>query len=242
MSFQTPRPKQPAVNLPKSIIMLSVVMIGIHIILSFRLLPFADPNAILIQFSFIPYHATEIWTYITYAFLHGSWMHLFVNIFWMAAFGSAIAWRFGNTRFLVYSAVCAVGGAVFHLITHLGELVPTVGASAAISGHMAGAMRFIFLAGGPLGGFRGNNVSSYQIPAISLKESFSNPQILTFLAVWFGLNLLIGLVGSAFILGSSIAWQAHIGGFLVGLLLFDFFDPIKRNPEITGYSEQESDN
>ena len=231
------QPSQPAINLPKSIIVLSVILFGIHSVLSFELIPFLNSNEILIQFSFIPYHADEFWTYITYAFLHGSWPHLFINIFWMVAFGSAIAWRFGTARFLIYSAICAVAGAVFHLITHFGEIVPTVGASAAISGHMAGAIRFIFLSGGPLNSFRSKNISSYQVPAISLKDSFSDPQILMFLAVWFGMNLLVGLGGSAFTLGSSIAWQAHIGGFLVGLLLFGIFDPVKSTTRLTGYEE-----
>ncbi len=238
MSFQTPQPNPPAVNLPKCIVVLSSILFGIHAILEFNLLPFVHANSILLQFSFSPYHATEYWTYITYAFLHGSWTHLFVNIIWMIAFGSAIAWRFGNVRFLLYSAVCAVAGALFHLITHFGDIAPTIGASAAISGHMAGAIRFISLSGGPLSGFRGVNSEKYKFPAVSLKQAFSDPQILFFLAVWFGLNFLIGVVGSALTpIGGSIAWQAHIGGFVAGLFLFDFFDPIKKKSLFTGNEE-----
>jgi membrane associated rhomboid family serine protease len=56
-----------------------------------------------------------------------------------------------------------------------------------------------------------------------------NGRVLLFLAVWFGLNLLFGLsslsLGES---GQSIAWEAHIGGFLAGLLLFPLFDPVAR--------------
>jgi membrane associated rhomboid family serine protease len=57
--------------------------------------------------------------------------------------------------------------------------------------------------------------------------------VLLFLAVWFGINLLFGL-GSLPITGSdnTVAWQAHIGGFLAGLLLFSWFDPRPQLPQL----------
>ena len=238
MTFQTPEFNPPAVNLPRCIIVLTIILVGIHTILELNLLPFIREDTIVLNFAYIPYFANNYWTYISYAFLHGSWTHLFVNIVWMLAFGAAVAWRFGNTRFLLYSAVCAIAGALFHLITHIGEIIPTIGASAVISGHMAGAIRFISLTGGPLGGFRGASPTKYKVPSMSLKEAFSNPQILIFLAVWFGVNLVLGIAGSALTAGGGgIAWQAHIGGFLAGLLLFDFFDPIGKKDRFTGYGE-----
>ena len=56
-----------------------------------------------------------------------------------------------------------------------------------------------------------------------------DPRIMTFVAVWFGINILFGL-GSMSLTGEaqSVAWQAHIGGFLAGLLLFRLFDPVGR--------------
>ena len=56
-----------------------------------------------------------------------------------------------------------------------------------------------------------------------------NPRVLIFLALWFGLNLLFGIGGMGLVAeGQSVAWQAHIGGFVAGLLLFSAFDPIGR--------------
>ena len=59
----------------------------------------------------------------------------------------------------------------------------------------------------------------------------SDRRVVSFLVVWFGLNLLTGLAGAGLGLGdATIAWQAHIGGFLAGLLLFPLFDARHRGP------------
>jgi Rhomboid family len=65
------------------------------------------------------------------------------------------------------------------------------------------------------------------VPAAPLTSSLQDPRVLAFLLVWFGVNLLFGL-GSISMAGveQAIAWQAHIGGFLAGLLAFAAFDPI----------------
>jgi len=67
------------------------------------------------------------------------------------------------------------------------------------------------------------------VPALSLTRALRNTRVLGFLAVWFGVNLVFG-IGSIAIgaEGASVAWQAHIGGFLAGLLLFSLFDPVSR--------------
>jgi membrane associated rhomboid family serine protease len=170
----------------------------------------------------------EIWTFVTYAFIHGDVLHLTMNSIWFLPFAAAVARRFGNLRFLGFFAVTAAAGALVHLITHYGEVLPMIGASAAVSGLMAGAIRFAFQHGGPLAVFRSDDVSAYKVPAASLKAASSDPRILVFLLAWFGLNLLFG-IGSFGVPGAeqqSIAWQAHIGGFLAGLLLFSLFDPV----------------
>ena len=66
------------------------------------------------------------------------------------------------------------------------------------------------------------------MPALPLSAVLRDPRVLIFLGVWFGLNLLFGL-GSLGVDGGdqAIAWQAHIGGFLAGLLAFALFDPVK---------------
>jgi membrane associated rhomboid family serine protease len=169
-----------------------------------------------------------LWTYVSYAFLHGDLTHLIVNLVWLLAFGSPVAWRFGAARFLALFAVTAAAGALVHLATHAGEFAPLIGASAGISGAMAAAVRFAFDARGPLGILRGAGPEAYCVPAAPLMQALRNPAVLAFLVVWFLLNLLFGAsnLPSGFI-EESIAWQAHFGGFFAGLLLFPIFDPVR---------------
>jgi membrane associated rhomboid family serine protease len=171
------------------------------------------------------------WTPVTYAFLHGSWTHVLVNSVWLAAFGSAVARRFGAPRFLLFFAVTAIGGVVAHCLVHFRDLAPLVGASAAISGAMAAAVRFAFAPGAPLGpsASRGG-LDAYLGPALPLAQVFRDRRAVTFLVAWFAANLLFGLVTPIDLADTTIAWEAHIGGFLTGLFLFPLFDPIRPAP------------
>jgi hypothetical protein len=116
-----------------------------------------------------------------------------VNAVWLLPFGSALARRFGAWRFLAFFAVTAAAGAALHLATHAGEQFPMIGASAAISGTMAAAMRFAFQRGGPLGLLGRADASAYRVPAIPLRGVLSDARVVLFLAIWFGINILFGL-------------------------------------------------
>ena len=232
---------EPVFNVPSVIVATIAVFCIVHAVRELILTPQQDVEFLLL-FAFIPARYTpamlavnslpggigaDVWTFVTYAFLHGDLTHLAINSIWLLPFGSAVARRFGTARFLALFAATAAAGAVMHLVTHPGELLPMIGASAAISGFMAAAIRFVFQAGGPLGVFRGAEAPVYHVPAVPLREALRDPRILAFLGVWFGLNALFG-IGSVSLLGvdQPVAWEAHIGGFLAGLLLFPIFDPI----------------
>ncbi|MEA2871825.1 MAG: hypothetical protein QOH67_1801 [Hyphomicrobiales bacterium] len=169
------------------------------------------------------------WTPVTYAFLHGDWMHLGLNGLWLAAFGSAVARRFGPLRFLGLFVMSGIAGAAAHLLVHPYGLEPVVGASAAISGAVAAAMRFAFEPGAPLGPGRNLSVASdraYCRPALPLVRVFRDGRALTFLLTWFGCNILFGAFATPLGIGdATVAWEAHIGGFLAGLFAFSLFDP-----------------
>jgi membrane associated rhomboid family serine protease len=131
-------------------------------------------------------------------------------------------------------AATAAAGAAVHLVTHFGEVLPMIGASAAVSGAMAAAMRFAFQRGGPLGFWR-DREEAYRVPAAPLAASLRDPRVLAFLLVWFGCNILFAFVplgGSG--LTQAVAWQAHIGGFLAGLFGFGFFDPVPPAAALNG--------
>ncbi len=169
------------------------------------------------------------WTPLTYAFLHGGWAHVGMNCLWLVAFGSAVARRFGASRFLFFCAACAVAGAMTHFFTHMADLQPVIGASAVVSGAMAAAVRFAFQPGAPLSAafaFADRGDHAYRLPALPLKEILSNRTAVSFLGLWFFANFLFGVFPATIgITDASIAWEAHIGGFLVGLLAFKWFDP-----------------
>ena len=150
----------------------------------------------------------------TYAFLHGSFAHLGFNLIWLVAFGTPVARRFGTWRFLVFFAFTAATGALAHLISYFGENVPIIGASAAVLGMMAAAMRFVFQPGGPLDLLRLSEAETYQVPAKSLARMLRDPRMILFALAWFGLNALLGLPLFAMPgVEENVAWQAHIGGF-----------------------------
>ncbi|WP_421723406.1 rhomboid family intramembrane serine protease [Bauldia sp.] len=239
--IQTPPRREPAVNLPGVVVALLLVFAAIHAIREYLLGPTTEAE-VLFLFSFIPARVFDpswygllpgaegarIWSFLTYAFLHADWMHLIFNGLWMAAFGSAVAYRFGTSRFLIYSAAGAIGGSLLHFGVHPDSTVPMVGASAAVSAHMAGAARFVFAGGRSPMAFRQNrSAAAYRYPAPSLADAVRDRRVLTFLGVWFGLNLLFGIFGSNTIASGAIAWEAHIGGFVVGLLLFSLLDPVE---------------
>ena len=239
--------EQPAreriLNVPAVIVALVVLFGVVHALFSL-VLSEQQTNEALLLFAFIPARydlnlalgepwpgglGADVWTFVTYALLHGDLNHLVFNSVWLLAFGSPVARRFGSWRFLVFFAAAAAGGAALHLVTHFGQLLPMIGASAAISGAMAAAMRFAFQRGGPLAMWRGE-AGSYTVPAQPLSECLRDPRVLAFLLVWFGVNALMGL-GTFAMPGMehAIAWQAHIGGFAVGLLAFALFDPVSRS-------------
>jgi membrane associated rhomboid family serine protease len=240
-------------NVPPVVVATMAVLLLVHA-LRMLVLTDAEDQQFLLTFAFIParYDAdlliggsfpggfgADLWTFFSYAFIHADLMHIGLNLAWLLPFGTALARRFGTWRYIAFMMVVAAAGAFAHLITHPAAMVPMIGASAAISGAMAAALRFVFQKGGPLGLWRGErgDGDAYLVPAATLVATLRDPRFLIFLAVWLGLNALFGL-GSVSIVdeGQEIAWQAHIGGFLAGLFLFTAFDPVAPRREIdTGH-------
>ena len=238
MSFpdQPAAERQPVFNLPPAIIGFLALIFIVHLLRSVVLSEDAD-YWVIVTFAFIPGRITgaiaydfpggwvgEIWTFFTYAFLHANWTHLIVNSIWLAAFGSPLAWRFGAPRFVLFSLGGAAAGAIAHLLTHGGADIPLVGASAAISAHMASVCRFAFDRGTP---YRPVAQREWRMPARPLVDILRDGRVLGFLGAWFAVNLFFGLTNAGGTVSSgALAWEAHIGGFLFGLLAFRFFDPV----------------
>jgi len=169
------------------------------------------------------------WTVLTYAFLHADWTHYGLNAIWLVAFGAPVARRFGTARFLALFVVTAVAGVATHFVLHAYQPMPLIGASAAVSGAMGASLRFVFQPGAPLGttlALHPDDPRAYRLPALSLLDTLGDRRVLTFILFWFLTNLIFGLAGQRLGLAEGgVAWEAHVGGFLCGLLLFSLFDP-----------------
>ncbi len=215
--------REPVFNMPPAVAWTAFTLIAIYVVMTFLSQEMAQ--RMVIDFAFIPARFTGLppewamvtpsgpeWatlTMITHAGLHGGIYHLAFNVLWLMAFGTPVARALGTIRFFILFLVCAVGGAAAFWLTHPDGLVPVVGASGAISGMMAAAIRFM-LAAGPLS--RGAlTMSPWALVPLQ------SPRFLAFTAAWLGINLVFGLFGSAFS-GSAIAWEAHMGGYFVGAL------------------------
>ena len=159
-------------------------------------------------------------TLATYALLHGSWAHVGLNSLWMVAFGPPVARRFGPLRFALFFVVTAVAGGLAHWAFAPYEAFPMIGASAADSGLMAAAARFMFQPGVRLA-----NAGEVHARASTLRELLTDRRALIFIAIWMVTNFMFG--AGATELGASdapVAWVAHVGGFLAGLFGFGLFD------------------
>jgi membrane associated rhomboid family serine protease len=170
------------------------------------------------------------WSMITYAFLHGDWMHVGVNSLWLIAFGSPVARRFGAVRFVLFFVVTAIAGVALHYVVHRYDIAPVIGASAAVSGAMGAALRFVFQPEGEDHVLYFASASTqfvHRRKALSLRAVFANRRAVSFMALWFGINFIFGIAAVPLgISEASIAWEAHMGGFIAGLLVFRFFDPV----------------
>ncbi len=141
-------------------------------------------------------------------------------------FGAITARRFGALAFFAFFLTCGAAGAAAHLAFNWGSPDPVIGASGAISGLMAAGFRMF----PPFGKFVADSGSRAIAAGISARSEpplapFLSSRILTWSALWITINVLAGVTG----LGAGpgvhlIAWQAHVGGYLAGLLLAGPFD------------------
>jgi membrane associated rhomboid family serine protease len=206
---QPPRfDRQPMFNIPRGVAWLIGIMVAVHLV-RLILSPSADFR-LLLFFGVVPVRY-QLWETIglsgllapiTYQFLHGGWGHLGANMLGLLMFGSGVEQRIGTQRMIVFALACGVIAALVHALVYPSAVLPVIGASGAISGLFGGALRFVIGQGG--------------MPAAARDR-----QILIFAAVWIAFEAITrGGMGQV----EGVAWVAHIGGFVAGLLLFRYFD------------------
>ena len=156
-------------------------------------------------------------TLITSMFLHGGWMHLLGNMLYLWIFGDNLEKTMGHARFLLFYLVCGVAAGLAHIAFAGGSNVPTVGASGAISGVLGGYL-VLFPRNHVRVLTRGGIVA---MPAIAV------------LGFWILIQFVNG-IGSLAVTsetgGGGVAYMAHVGGFVAGLVLVKLMTIGTRTP------------
>ena len=154
----------------------------------------------------------------TSMFLHGGWLHLLGNMLFLWVFGRNLEDLIGGGRFLIFYLLCGLAAAVVQVVANPYARVPTIGASGAIAGVM-GAYLIKF--------------PRSQIDTLVLLIIFFTRLTIPapfYLIFWFGLQFLNGFesIGDRSYTGGGIAYFAHIGGFIAGMLLIRLFPSRQR--------------
>ena len=171
----------------------------------------AIPHYILTLETVQPVH--PILTIFSAMFMHGGVFHLAGNMLFLWIFGNNIEDRLGHLRFVIFYTFCGVVSAYAHAITQPHSLIPMIGASGAVSG-VLGAYLLLF----PRAGiytliFLGFFVQIIKIPAFIV------------IGFWAVIQFVSGLISAGLVKGGGVAWFAHIGGFLIGLLTIRLWLP-----------------
>lgn len=207
----------PIVNAPPAVLIVIAILIGIHLAIQ---LGGQDWDIwSLRNFSLIPVRfvgvksidmveGSQYWSLVTYAFLHGSWMHVLLNSLWFLIFGTPVARQFGTFRFLLIALIATIGGALVMTAVYWGSSIPVVGASAAVSGLVAAAIPIMFGRPG--------------VP-LTFAEYLHDRRAIIFTLVFLLMTLSSGVeIVPTFADGARVAWEAHLGGFFAGLISYFF--------------------
>ena len=222
------RSREPMFDLPGVLVGLIAVLVVIQVGRGF-LSPRAD-DLVLALFAFVPdrylLEAGEPaypggwgamgWTFFSHAALHGGWTHLIFNAMMLAAVGRVVVLRIGGARFMALVAAAAACGATVHLALEWGSGVPMIGASGAVFGVLGAALRFVFV--------------TPWAPLPSAVAALGLPRVRGFILALVAMNVILVVAGGAPFGGDegTVAWGAHLGGFLPGFFGFRAFDRAAR--------------
>jgi len=154
--------------------------------------------------------------FFTSMFIHGGWLHVIGNMWYLWIFGDNVEDRMGHVRYLIFYLLCGIGAGLTHIYFNQSSETPTIGASGAIAGVM-GAYLMLYPFGKVL----------TLVPVFFFITFFEIPAIF-FLGFWFILQFIQASVSSAAPQETGgVAWWAHFGGFIIGAILIFIFK--KRN-------------
>lgn len=160
-----------------------------------------------------PTDPAELITIVTSMFMHDGWFHLFSNMLALYIFGDNVEDRMGSQRYFLFYLICGIAAALVHVMFNPTSPIPTVGASGALSGVLAAYLLF----------FPSARVITL-VPISFLPWLVEVPAVV-YLGLWFLSQLANGLFSIMVNVQAmgGVAWWAHIGGFVAGLILAPFF-------------------
>ena len=206
----------------KPIVTVSVIVINVLVFLYEFSLPEARLRAFTQQYGLVP--AAFSWvSVLTSLFLHGGWLHCIGNMWCLWIFGDNVEDRMGHGRFLIFYLLCGVLAALGHAAIDPRSMIPTIGASGAIAGVMG-----VYLVLYP----RSRILTL--IPIVIVFQVVEIPAVV-FLGIWFAIQLFAGVGSLATSSGApagGVAFWAHVGGFLAGVVgVFVFRRPERQRVE-----------
>lgn len=157
-------------------------------------------------------------TILTSMFLHGGWLHLVGNMWYLWIFGDNIEDRLGHVRFLVFYLLAGIVAASLHYAFNPASRLPTVGASGAIAGVL----------GAYLVAFPRARVITL-VPFFPFFQVMALPAVLV-LGFWFLMQFFSGALSLGYGGGGGVAWWAHIGGFAFGVVVMRVMGGPRRRP------------
>jgi membrane associated rhomboid family serine protease len=167
-----------------------------------------EQNHFIATYALVP-DRLHPYSLVTSMFLHGGWMHLLGNMWFLWIFGDNVEDALGHEKFFFFYILCGVAAAVAHIFFNPFSRLPTVGASGAIAGVM----------GAYLVKFPRNTIQT----AVFVLVFFTVVEIpaVLMLAYWFVIQLFSGLgsIGYSQVSQGGVAWFAHVGGFVTGMIL-----------------------
>jgi membrane associated rhomboid family serine protease len=151
----------------------------------------------------------QVFSWLSFMFLHGGFLHLLGNMWFLYIFGDNVEDRLGPLRYLCFYLLCGVASGVTHFLLNAQSEVPVIGASGAV----AGVMGAYFL-------LHPRSKILTLVPIIIIPFFFEIPAFF-FLGIWFVLQFINASAGQG---GGGVAWWAHVGGFIFGMLFLKLFE------------------
>jgi membrane associated rhomboid family serine protease len=179
-----------------------------------------DPRTMVYAFGAIPHYLMTFQTIqpihpvtsiFSSMFMHGSLLHLGTNMLFLWIFGNNIEDQLGHVRFIIFYLLCGIIAAYSHALSGPSSLIPMIGASGAVSGVLGAYLLLFPKARVHTLIFLGFFIQVLRLPAVFV------------IGFWIVIQFINGLVSKGMASNGGVAWFAHIGGFIAGIILIRLF-------------------